>query len=810
MKRLAVLAVLLALAAIAAELVAGGETVPAKHQEGAGASRGAACYMAPNANPTLSGTFSRVGCVRALARNIIGAGSTAGKPLEVCAGPNHDDSTKAAIAILNEELGVTVFAWKEGGIEDDNCAHSTSGTTVTSVIVTDGYYTGSGTQPEACRTSTRETPGFACIRHFSVKGSPHYAYYGRAEIRVHPNLDVVTSAETATGRTMYGSCPPSGRSVNKQTTRVRICNSTTVGNRVPGRADGTLELTRHLAHELMHVLGLRDYYCRSAPLNTNRALMDSNFNLPCRPPRMQDGNRADTTKTMLTGWDHADYEGIYSPAPATRFRIETLTTQLRFRWTAGHVHAEKGFRIERRVGTAWRAVPGATTGRDRTTVRIAKPSSAQTYRVVSLTDALPQATLLASATWPTIRYTPPRRTTTPTPTPTPRNRAPTFSPSNVSRTVAENTAAGVAIGSPVRARDGDGDTLTYTLGGSDRVAFTLDRTTGQLRTKAALDYERKSTYRVTVTVSDGQRGATATVTVRVRNVDEPGTLTLTLEDAKPTVGKWARVTLSDPDGSISGATWRWERRKGSSGSWTAIPGASRSDTYTPAARDKGYHLRATVTYADGHGTGKRAIAQTASAVVGAAPDITPAPTPTPTPAPCALPAAAARYDANGNCKIELPEVIKTIDAYLFGPDVGRPTLVDVVKVIDLYLFPEEAGSPQRADSPGATPSASRSFSATSVAPGGQVTITVQASGYGRAGGVMETLPAGWRYVSSSLPNSAVKASGSTVRFILFGKTSFTYTVTAPSTAGSYTFSGSLRNFSRTDTTVAGATAVTVK
>ena len=109
-----------------------------------------------------------------------------------------------------------------------------------------------------------------------------------------------------------------------------------------------------------------------------------------------------------------------------------------------------------------------------------------------------------------------------------------------------------------------------------------------------------------------------------------------------------------------------------------------------------------------------------------------------------------------------------------------------------------------------TPSATRSFNPATVAPGGTVTVTIQAANYGQAGGVTETLPSGFSYVSSSLSASQVNESGQNVRFTLQGDTSFTYTVTASSTPGPYDFSGTLRDFDKTDHTVGGATRVTVE
>ena len=109
-----------------------------------------------------------------------------------------------------------------------------------------------------------------------------------------------------------------------------------------------------------------------------------------------------------------------------------------------------------------------------------------------------------------------------------------------------------------------------------------------------------------------------------------------------------------------------------------------------------------------------------------------------------------------------------------------------------------------------TPSASRSFDSASGAPGGTVTVTITASDYGQAGGVTETLPPGFSYVGSSLDSSQVtELGGNQVRFTLQGDTSFTYSVTASETVGTYSFSGTLRDFGRDDHIVGGATMVTV-
>ncbi len=100
----------------------------------------------------------------------------------------------------------------------------------------------------------------------------------------------------------------------------------------------------------------------------------------------------------------------------------------------------------------------------------------------------------------------------------------TFTLESVSttRSVDENTEAGVNIGEPVVAPDSSG-TVTYSLGGTDAASFDVVAATGQLQTKAALDYETKSSYEVTVTGTDTDGSVTTTVAIEVTNVIELAT-----------------------------------------------------------------------------------------------------------------------------------------------------------------------------------------------------------------------------------------------------------------------------------------------
>jgi len=104
--------------------------------------------------------------------------------------------------------------------------------------------------------------------------------------------------------------------------------------------------------------------------------------------------------------------------------------------------------------------------------------------------------------------------------------------------------------------------------------------------------------------------------------------------------------------------------------------------------------------------------------------------------------------------------------------------------------------------------ASRDLPAT-VAPGAPFNVGITASGYGTMGQVLETLPAGFSYVSSSLDASQVQVTGNVVKFVLLGETSFTYSVTASTTAGTYPFSGIIKDEDLIAYTIGGDTAITV-
>ena len=99
------------------------------------------------------------------------------------------------------------------------------------------------------------------------------------------------------------------------------------------------------------------------------------------------------------------------------------------------------------------------------------------------------------------------------------NTAPSFgNATTFTRSIVENSPPGTPIGAPISATDADLDTITYSLAGLDAAHFSIDTATGQLSTKGALNYETKTSYRVSVSVQDTENN-TNTIDVII-NIDD--------------------------------------------------------------------------------------------------------------------------------------------------------------------------------------------------------------------------------------------------------------------------------------------------
>ena len=275
--------------------------------------------------------------------------------------------------------------------------------------------------------------------------------------------------------------------------------------------------------------------------------------------------------------------------------------QVTLSWSAA---ADNGSSIQhyeyRRSGGSWSTVSGGASARSQTVSSLTNDTE-YTFEVRAVNGVGSGSAASVSAT------------------PVQPNRAPSVSgPEEPSGN--ENSTSSLGT---YTASDDDDDTLTWSLSGSDKSAFELKGSSNTSRTlhfRSAPNYEAKSSYAVTVEVSDGSLSASVDVSVSVSNVDEAGSVSLST--TSPQVGSSITATLSDPDGSISNLRWRWLRF---SVSGTAdetgeeVEGANGTDltsTYTPTQLLAGRKLRARALYDDGHGTGKRAESAKTDAVIG--------------------------------------------------------------------------------------------------------------------------------------------------------------------------------------------------
>ena len=192
-------------------------------------------------------------------------------------------------------------------------------------------------------------------------------------------------------------------------------------------------------------------------------------------------------------------------------------------------------------------------------------------------------------------------------TTSPTNSPPEFATASATRSVAENTAANQDIGAALTATDDDGDTLAYTLEGTDAASFDIDSGTGQLSTKSGVtyDHEAKSSYSVTVKADDSNGGtATIAVTITVTDVDEPPDA-----PAAPTVSATSGSTTSlDVSWSAPANAGRpaitgydLQYREGTSGNWTNGPQAVSGTSSAIASLTAGtsYQVRVRATNNEG-------------------------------------------------------------------------------------------------------------------------------------------------------------------------------------------------------------------
>ena len=154
------------------------------------------------------------------------------------------------------------------------------------------------------------------------------------------------------------------------------------------------------------------------------------------------------------------------------------------------------------------------------------------------------------------------------------NNAPAFASATATREVEENSAAGTDVGGAVTATDADsGDTLEYSLEGTDAASFDIDDSSGQIETvsSATYDYEAaQNTYSVTVKATDGLASDTIAVTINLADAAEKSakpakpTLAAVSDSSTSLAAAWTKPGLNGgPD--ITGYDLQY--REGTSGGW---------------------------------------------------------------------------------------------------------------------------------------------------------------------------------------------------------------------------------------------------
>ena len=198
---------------------------------------------------------------------------------------------------------------------------------------------------------------------------------------------------------------------------------------------------------------------------------------------------------------------------------------------------------------------------------------------------------------------------------TAENAAPVI-PATATRSIAENSTAGTAIGAAVSATDADSDTLTYSLDGTDKDKFTIDSATGQIKVKTGNvpDYEAKTSYTVEVDVTDGknaQEGTdnaiddTATVTINVTDVSEPparlAAPTVTANTATPTTKLDVSWAAPDMTGKPAITDYDVQYRLSGGSTWTdaSFTGTTTSTTLTGLTMGKSYDVQVLATNDEG-------------------------------------------------------------------------------------------------------------------------------------------------------------------------------------------------------------------
>ena len=141
---------------------------------------------------------------------------------------------------------------------------------------------------------------------------------------------------------------------------------------------------------------------------------------------------------------------------------------------------------------------------------------------------------------------------------------------SATRSIPENTPAGINVGAPVSA-EGDA-TLTYTLSGPDAASFTIVPTTGQVRTRDGVVYDYETENRYTVTVgADDESGENDTIEVTI-HIEDLVAACQPVRNLRTNHGdgyvnvKWDPAVQREGKAAVLG--YQVEMRRGNDGPWT--------------------------------------------------------------------------------------------------------------------------------------------------------------------------------------------------------------------------------------------------
>ena len=198
-----------------------------------------------------------------------------------------------------------------------------------------------------------------------------------------------------------------------------------------------------------------------------------------------------------------------------------------------------------------------------------------------------------------------------------RNAAPSFPTTQIGVFSVDENSPRVNVGAPVRAIDPEGDRLTYRVSTTYDPFFTIDGSTGQIRTRKPLDHEASPTRIVSVMVTDSRDSsgafdisidATTLVTVTINDLNEAPAITAA--DGRAPISRvwfgeiyfpdWTHTFgARDPEGDV--LTWSLEGEDRDdftlAGPTLTLTGTPDFESPTDHDRDNVYHI--TLRLSDG-------------------------------------------------------------------------------------------------------------------------------------------------------------------------------------------------------------------